>query len=364
MSKSLGTGVDPLDLMEQLRRRRHALRPDAAGHRQPGHQVRRGEAALQPQLREQDLEREPLRAHEPRRLRAGRRRAPTPSADAWILSRLADLAARVDEGILTYEFGETARALYDFFWSEFCDWYIELAKGRLAEGGEAAPRRAAQPRVRARPGAAAAASDDAVRDRGDLAPPAARAKPTTAPSLMVAAWPEPGSLARFHGDEGAGRAGRSRGAGGRDRPCAACARATSVAPRAAVDVVVKAAARLARPDRGRGRHLVRSLAGIGRSRRRRDRREARALGRRRRGRLRAVRAARGARRLRARARAGVDKELGAARLELERLDDEARPTRVSSRRPLPRSSRRTGRARPSCPTPCGRSRGRLAELSD
>ena len=64
-------------------------------------------------------------------------------ADRWILSRLADLSARVDEGLDTYEFGETARALYDFFWNEFCDWYIELAKDRL-NGGDAKQRLAVQ----------------------------------------------------------------------------------------------------------------------------------------------------------------------------------------------------------------------------
>ncbi len=57
-------------------------------------------------------------------------------ADRWILSRLADLSARVDEGLDAYEFGEVARALYDFFWNEYCDWYIELAKARLAEDGQ------------------------------------------------------------------------------------------------------------------------------------------------------------------------------------------------------------------------------------
>jgi len=52
-------------------------------------------------------------------------------ADRWILSRLATLTANVTRGLESFEFGAVARDLYEFFWSELCDWYIELAKGRL-----------------------------------------------------------------------------------------------------------------------------------------------------------------------------------------------------------------------------------------
>ncbi|MDD4178893.1 MAG: valine--tRNA ligase [Candidatus Margulisbacteria bacterium] len=52
-------------------------------------------------------------------------------ADQWILSRLNQTIQKVTNSIETYEFGEAARALYDFIWSEFCDWYIEIAKIRL-----------------------------------------------------------------------------------------------------------------------------------------------------------------------------------------------------------------------------------------
>ena len=61
----------------------------------------------------------------------------THAEDAWILSRLAKTAALIDESMKTYELGEMSRALYSFFWNEFCDWYVELAKPRLAQGGEA-----------------------------------------------------------------------------------------------------------------------------------------------------------------------------------------------------------------------------------
>jgi valyl-tRNA synthetase len=52
-------------------------------------------------------------------------------ADKWILSRLNNTIKKVTEEIDQYQFGEAAHALYDFIWSEFCDWYIEIAKIRL-----------------------------------------------------------------------------------------------------------------------------------------------------------------------------------------------------------------------------------------
>lgn len=51
--------------------------------------------------------------------------------DRWILSRLNRLTIEVTRLIDNYNFGEAGRQLYDFFWSEFADWYIEIAKIRL-----------------------------------------------------------------------------------------------------------------------------------------------------------------------------------------------------------------------------------------
>lgn len=51
--------------------------------------------------------------------------------DRWILSRLNRLVLNVSRLIDDYNFGEAGRQLYDFFWSEFADWYIEIAKIRL-----------------------------------------------------------------------------------------------------------------------------------------------------------------------------------------------------------------------------------------
>jgi valyl-tRNA synthetase len=51
--------------------------------------------------------------------------------DRWILSRLNRLIAEVTQLFETYQYGEAGRRIYDFLWSEFCDWYIEACKIRL-----------------------------------------------------------------------------------------------------------------------------------------------------------------------------------------------------------------------------------------
>jgi valyl-tRNA synthetase len=58
-------------------------------------------------------------------------RVPFLIEDRWILSRLANTTEAVTRELETYRFAEVARLLYDFVWTEFCDWYLEMAKGRL-----------------------------------------------------------------------------------------------------------------------------------------------------------------------------------------------------------------------------------------
>jgi valyl-tRNA synthetase len=57
--------------------------------------------------------------------------------DKWILSRFNRVAADVNDALLTYRFHECANRIYDFFWGEFCDWYLELIKPRLMGEDEA-----------------------------------------------------------------------------------------------------------------------------------------------------------------------------------------------------------------------------------
>jgi len=65
--------------------------------------------------------------------------------DRWILSRFNRAARDVNESLASYRFDEAANRIYDFFWAEFCDWYIELIKPRLnfEEGADTGPARVA-----------------------------------------------------------------------------------------------------------------------------------------------------------------------------------------------------------------------------
>jgi valyl-tRNA synthetase len=65
--------------------------------------------------------------------------------DRWILSRFNRAARDVNESLQTYRFDEAANRIYDFFWAEFCDWYIELIKPRLSfeEGADTGAARVA-----------------------------------------------------------------------------------------------------------------------------------------------------------------------------------------------------------------------------
>ena len=65
-------------------------------------------------------------------------------ADKWILSRYAKTAISITENLEKFELGEAGRSLYDFIWNEFCDWYIELSKARLYDKENVRPRKVAQ----------------------------------------------------------------------------------------------------------------------------------------------------------------------------------------------------------------------------
>jgi valyl-tRNA synthetase len=70
---------------------------------------------------------------------------PTALEDRWILSRFNRVTAEVNDAFAAYRFHEAANRIYDFFWGEFCDWYIELIKPCLnfEEGADKAQARAA-----------------------------------------------------------------------------------------------------------------------------------------------------------------------------------------------------------------------------
>ncbi len=117
--------------------------------------------------------------------------------DAWILSRLAGLAACVNECMAEYNFGAATRALMQFVWNDFCDQYIEFCKPRLQSEG--ASKLAAQRNL-------VFILDTALRLLHPMMPfvteeiwlrlPVAEAAEEGA-SLMVAAWPDAAALERF-----------------------------------------------------------------------------------------------------------------------------------------------------------------------
>ena len=61
---------------------------------------------------------------------------PTHRQDRWIMSRLNRIAAQVERFMQNYQFGEAQRTIHDFFWNEYADWYIEMAKIRLRSEDE------------------------------------------------------------------------------------------------------------------------------------------------------------------------------------------------------------------------------------
>ncbi|MBE3598266.1 MAG: valine--tRNA ligase [Limnochordaceae bacterium] len=144
MSKSKGTGIDPLEIIDEYGA--DALRLTLVMGVGMGNDVRwrpeRVEASRNfanklwnaARFSLMHLEDFEDAAAAPARLVEWARDGQLELPERWILSRLARRAAEVTELLERYDLGEAARALYDFTWDEVCDWYIELAKPRLAPG--------------------------------------------------------------------------------------------------------------------------------------------------------------------------------------------------------------------------------------
>jgi valyl-tRNA synthetase len=136
MSKSLGNGVDPLEVVDEYGA--DALRFSLVMGVSPGNDTRysteKVEAARNFANKVWNASRFVL-------MNVNERKAFDPAkletADKWILTRLQEAIRDVSDHMEDGDFGLAATKIYDFAWSEFCDWYIELSKSRLlGEDGE------------------------------------------------------------------------------------------------------------------------------------------------------------------------------------------------------------------------------------
>ncbi|WP_397310102.1 valine--tRNA ligase [Paenibacillus darwinianus] len=142
MSKSLGNGVDPLDVIEQYGA--DAMRFMISTSSTPGQDLRfRWEKVEQSRNFANKIWNASrfalmnLEGVTPADIDI---RMPLGTADKWILHRLNETVRDVTRLIDGYEFGETGRLLYNFIWDDLCDWYIEFAKLNLYGEDEAAKR--------------------------------------------------------------------------------------------------------------------------------------------------------------------------------------------------------------------------------
>jgi len=139
MSKSLGNGVDPLDVIEKYGA--DAMRFMISTSSTPGQDVRfRWERVEQARNFANKIWNASrfvimnLDGYEPGAFDP----AALTTADRWILHRLNGAIRDVTRLLDQYDFGETGRVLYDFIWDELCDWYIEFSKLSLYGGDPAA----------------------------------------------------------------------------------------------------------------------------------------------------------------------------------------------------------------------------------
>lgn len=132
MSKSLGNGVDPLDVISVYGA--DALRFTLVTGNSPGNDLRFSEEKVSASRNFankiwnaarfilMNIEGKDIDCALPKKLY---------TSDKWILNRFNNVTAAVTENLEKFELGMAVSKLYDFIWDDFCDWYIELAKIRM-----------------------------------------------------------------------------------------------------------------------------------------------------------------------------------------------------------------------------------------
>ncbi len=144
MSKSLGNGIDPLEVVEAYGA--DAMRFTLVRGSPPGTDIQLDygdlEAAFRPGRNFANkiwnaarFALPHIQAAEGGAGAAGDTPDPAALADRWIMSRLARVSREVDSAYESFRTHEVAEMVHAFVWGEFCDWYLELVKGRLTGGG-------------------------------------------------------------------------------------------------------------------------------------------------------------------------------------------------------------------------------------
>ena len=144
MSKSLGNGIDPLEIIEQYGA--DALRLTLITGNAPGNDMRfyyeRVEAS-------RNFANKVWNASRFIMMNMEGKEVTTPTADQlqpvdkWIISKLNSLVKEVTDNMESFELGIAVQKVYDFIWDEFCDWYIEMVKPRLYNSDDQVSQNAA-----------------------------------------------------------------------------------------------------------------------------------------------------------------------------------------------------------------------------
>ena len=144
MSKSLGNGIDPLEVIDQYGA--DALRLTLVTGNAPGNDMRfyyeRVEANRNFANKVWNASRFIMMNMEDKTIEQPEKEDLQP-VDQWILSKINTLSKDVTENMENFELGVAVQKIYDFIWDEFCDWYIEMVKPRLYNSNDTVSQNAA-----------------------------------------------------------------------------------------------------------------------------------------------------------------------------------------------------------------------------
>ena len=200
MSKSLGNGIDPLEIIDRYGA--DSLRFALATGNSPGNDMRFSDEKIEAGRNFANKLWNASRFVQ-MNLTVEDDALPPESEllceDKWILSRFRTVAAEVTENLDKYEIGIAAAKVYDFLWNEYCDWYIEFTKSRLADKGSKACENAQRVLCRVLSGTLELLHPFMPFITEEIW----QALPHTGESIMIAPWPEAEQMAAYPAEEAA-----------------------------------------------------------------------------------------------------------------------------------------------------------------